>query len=84
MGPENTQESETETRPHIRKDGVPIAELTKFGWFVMSPGHEFDRNAMMLTQTNQLEYEELYGLDVLGVADNPLNEQQAVYSEFKE
>ena len=47
-------------------------------------GQEFDRNAMMLTQTNQLELEELYGLDVLGLADNPLNERQPVYSEFKE
>lgn len=39
---------------------------------------------MMLTQTSQLEYEELCRLDVLGLADSPLNDQQAVYSEFKE
>ena len=29
---------------HIGKDGERIAEVTKFGWFVMSPGQEFDRN----------------------------------------
>ena len=46
----------TESRPHVGKDGEPIAELTKLGWFVMSPRQEFDRNAMMLTQTSQLNY----------------------------
>ena len=34
---------------------------------------------MMLTQTSQLEYEELCRMDVLGLAD-----QRAVYGEFKE
>ena len=48
-----------ETPPHIGEDGEHVAELTKLGWFVMSPGQEFDRSAMMLTQTSQLEYEEL-------------------------
>ena len=38
----------------------------------------------MLTQTSQLEYEELCRLDVLGLADSPPYDQQAVYSEFKE
>ena len=74
----------TETSPHIGKDGEPVAELTKLGWFVMSPGQEFDRNAMMHTQTSQLEYEELCRLDVLGLADSPPYDQQAVYSEFQE
>ena len=74
----------TETPPHIGRDGEPVAELTKLGWFVMSPGQEFDRNAMMLTQTSQLDYEELCRLDVLGLADSPPYDQQAVYSEFKE
>ena len=39
----------TKNRPLIGKDGKPVAELTKLGWFVMSPGQEFDRNSMMLT-----------------------------------
>ena len=74
----------TENRPLIGKDGEPVAELTKLGWFIMSPGQEFDRNSMILTQTSQVQYEELCRLDVLGLADNALNDQQAVYSEFKE
>ena len=34
----------------------PTAEKTKLGWLIMSPGQEFDRNRMMLTQTNQTDY----------------------------
>ena len=70
----------TETPPHIGEDGKPVAELTKLGWFVVSHGQEFDRNVMMLTQTSQLEYEELCRLDVSGLADNPPYDQQAGYS----
>ena len=39
----------TETKPRIGQEDTPIAELTKFGWFIMSPGKEFDRNVMLLT-----------------------------------
>ena len=73
----------TETPPHIGEDGEPVAELTKLGWFMMPPGQEFDRNAMMLTQTSQLEYEKVCRLDVLGLAESPPYYQQAVYSEFE-
>ena len=38
----------------------------------------------MLTQTSQLEYEELCRMDVLGLADTPPYDQRAAYSEFKE
>ena len=49
----------TDTNPPVGKDGEPIAELTKMGWFLMSPGTEFDRNKMPLTQTSQSDYEGL-------------------------
>ena len=74
----------TETKPHIGKDGDPIAEKTKLGWFIMSPGQEFDHNRMLLTQTSQTDYEELCRLDILGLADSSEHDQQTVYSEFKE
>ena len=74
----------TETKPHIGRDGEPIAEKTKLEWFIMSPGQEFDRNRMMLTQTSQTDYEELCRLDVLGLADSSQHDQLAVYREFKE
>ena len=74
----------TETKPHVGRDGEPVAEYTKLGWFIMSPGEEFDRNTMLLTQTSQTDYEELCRLDILGLADAPINDQETVYSEFKE
>ena len=74
----------TETKPHISRDGEPIAEKTKLGWFIMPPGQEFDHNRMMLTQTSQTDYEELCRLDVLGLADSSEHDQLAVYCEFKE
>ena len=74
----------TTTKPHVGKDGEPIAEFTKLGWFIMSPGTEFDQNTMLLTQTSQSDYEELCRLDILGLADTAENDQRNVYKEFKE
>ena len=74
----------TQTKPRIGSEKAPIAELTKFGWFLMGPGYEFDSNVMLLTQTSQVEYEELCRLDVLGLEDTPQHDQSMVFSEFKE
>ena len=35
----------TESCPRVGKEGEPIADLTKLGWFIMSPGKEFDHHA---------------------------------------
>ena len=74
----------TNTKPRIGKEAAPIAELTKFGWFLMSPGKEFDNKVMLLTQTTQIDYEELCRLDVLGLQDAPEHDQSVVFEEFKE
>ena len=57
---------------------------TKFGWFIMSPGIDFDRNTMLLTQTAHSDFESLCRLDVLGLADTTENDQNVVYEDFKE
>ena len=49
----------TRERPRIGRPGEPVAEKTKFGWTIMSPGREIDHTNMLLTQTNHAEYEEL-------------------------
>ena len=36
----------TETTPKMGKPGEPIAELTRFGWTLMSPGSEPDLTKM--------------------------------------
>ena len=74
----------TETKPRIGQENDPIAELTKFGWFLMSPGKEFDKNIMLFAQTSQSDYEELCKLDVLGLRDTADQDQTVVFEEFKE
>ena len=74
----------TPTKPLIGQDAEPVAELTKFGWTILSPGVEFDRKKMMLTQTSQADFDKLCRLDVLGLADRAENDQLPVYEEFQE
>ena len=74
----------TQTKPRIGQQNEPVAELTKFGWFVMSPGTEIEKSTMMLTQASQRDYEDLCRLDVLGLADAPEHDQNTVHAEFKE
>lgn len=74
----------TATKPRIGKSGEPIAELTKLGWTILSPGKESDLTNMFLTQTSHADYEDLCRLDVLGLEDRPTGDQMGVYEEFKE
>ena len=75
----------TSTKPLVgRGDGEPVAEKTKFGWVIMSPGIDFDRGTMLMTQTSQSDFENLCRLDVLGLADSMENDQNVVYDDFKE
>ena len=61
-----------ETAPKIGRQGEPIAEKTKFGWTIMSPGKEIEVNDLFLTQTSSADYESLCRLDVLDLKDSPL------------
>ena len=74
----------TDEPPRVGKTGDPVAEKTKFGWTIIAKGKEIDYTAMLLTQTNQTDYEQLCRLDVLGIADRPEHDQTDVYTEFRE
>ena len=75
----------TENAPKIGRQGEPIAEKTKFGWTIMSPGNEENVSEMFLTaQTSSIDYEQLCRLDVLGLEDSPTGDQGVVYKEFQE
>ena len=64
--------------------GQPVAELTLYGWTLISSGKEAPLKNMLLTQTAQGDYEELCRMDILGLKDTPIGDQQAVHAEFLE
>eukprot|EP00794_Sanderia_malayensis_P020984 gene20984-biopygen15490 len=75
----------TTTPTRIGTMGQPIAEKTKFGWVIMSPGQEDENSsALMYTRTANEDYMELCRLDVLGIEDKPEGDQSVVYKEFTE
>ena len=84
LGASEYAKIKTETRPRVGKPGDPVAEFTRFGWTLISPGSEVDLSNMFLTQTSTVDYENLCNLDVLGLKDSPAGDQQSVYEEFKE
>ena len=67
----------------IGNDGEPVAEKTKLGWVIMSPGQELNSTAMMLTRSTQEDYMQLCSLDVSGLSDHPEGDQVRVHEEFK-
>lgn len=83
LGTNEYTKIKTGTRPRIGRPGEPVAEYTRLGWTIMSPGKELDLGNLFLTQTSAIDYQELYKLDVLGLNDNPSGDQETVYEEFK-
>ena len=63
LGTRECAKIKTETVPKMGKPGEPIAELTRFGWTLMSPENEPHLIKMFLTQTSKVDYEELCWLD---------------------
>ena len=57
-------------RSRIGQPGDPITELTRFGWFVMSPGHESNLSDLLFSNASAEDYETLCSLDVLGIEEN--------------
>ena len=65
IGTNEYTQIKTKSTPRIGRPGEPIAEKTKFGWTIMSPGKEVNVNEMFLTQTSSADYESLCRLHVL-------------------
>jgi hypothetical protein len=74
----------THSKPRIGKPGEPIAELTSYGWTLMSLGSETDLSNLEFARTSSEDYHKLCRLDVLGLEDKPVGDQQTVYQEFKD
>ena len=47
----------------------PVAELTRFGEVLMSPGKEVEINKLMCTKTSIDDYKNLWRLDILSLTD---------------
>ena len=71
------------TLPRVGQKGEPVAENTRLGWIIMSPGSEVSSN-LYLTGSSLDDYDRLCRLDVLGLEDRPEGDQESVYKEFKE
>ena len=61
----------TSERPRVGLLREPVAEKTKLGWTIMSPGTEIDHTNMLRTQTCHVDYAEFCRLDVLGFRRYP-------------
>ena len=70
--------------PKIGNVGEPVAEYTRFGWTIISPGTELDLSNLYITQSTVKDYDRLCSLDVLGIEDSPSSRPNAVYEDFKQ
>ena len=68
-GPNDFKKTKTQGIPLIGQIGAPVAELTKLGWVIMSPGQESSCSNVLLRRAAINTYEELCSLDVLGLSD---------------
>ena len=69
--------------PRVGQPGGPIAELTRLGWVLISPGKELELRKLMVIKTSTDDYENLYRLDVLGVTDSVSDEVAVVPSRIQ-
>ena len=84
LGATDCSRIKTSTGTRVGNPGEPIAEYTRLGWTLMSPGKLGEHESMMLTQSTIEDYSQLCALDVLGLEDKPDGDQSTVYDEFKE
>ena len=73
----------TQERARVGQPGEPIAELTKFGLVVISPGQETSVTKMLFSNASVHDHENLCNLDVLGVKDEHTNRDGKIYDEFQ-
>ena len=64
--------------------GRPVAEKTRLGWVIMSPGQGNIQSTLMLARNTQDDYMQMCNLDLLGLEDSPEGDLLVVYQDFKE
>ena len=73
----------TQERARVGQPGEPIAELTKLGWAVISPGQETSVTKMLFSKTSVHDYENLCNLDAIGAKDEHTKRDGKIYYKFQ-
>ena len=84
LGAHDFAKIRTGERLRVGRRGDPVAEFTRLGWTIMSPGADGGLSPALLAVNSTADYEKLCALDVLGLADSATGDKSAVYDEFKE
>ena len=66
---------ETTSKPRVAFPRELVTELTKCCWTIMSPGYEV---SLLLTRVHRDDYDQLFGLDVLGLQNTATSDQENV------
>lgn len=82
LGASEYAKIKTATKPRVGQLGETVAELTKFGWILMSPGTEDDLTKTLFKKSSVNDYRKLCNLDVLGLANQLDGEQFARISRI--
>ena len=83
LGASEYAKIKTATKPRVGRPGEPVAELTKFGWTLLSPGTEDDLTKTLFAKSSVEDYQKLCDLDVLGL-QNQSDGDEVVYQDFKD
>ena len=62
----------------------PVAEFTQFGWTIASQGFDTSLDKMFLALTDQSYYKELCRMDILGLQDTSVGDQNVVHEDLLE
>ncbi|PFX12136.1 hypothetical protein AWC38_SpisGene23954 [Stylophora pistillata] len=84
LGANDFAKIRTGERLRVGCRGDPVAESTRSGWTVMSPGADSGLSPALSVVNSNADYEKLCALDVLGLANSATGDQSAVYDEFME
>ena len=84
LGASDYMKIKTKKCPRVGKINEPIAKQTRMGWVIMSPGRKIDLVSSLYTRTSVSDFDRLCDIDVLGVKENHLSDDENVYKKFEQ
>ena len=70
--------------PRVGKINEPIEKQTRMGWVIMSPSRKIDLVSSLYTRTSVSDFDRLCDIDVLGVKESHLSDDENVYKKFEQ